>query len=498
LDDNRAPPLANRCSDGTLGRIEPRNRNFAERTSLPSQQHDSNFAAGPVDDPVTSPQGGDGPSPELCVPERMITIEDLPVARTEIELSAPPAKLQLINAGQAPHKIVALVRLHSHPLGTMVLDGTLGAWKSHAPTVWSAMREAINVHLAHDGLAPVDDVDDLRAAPPAVPGCVRRRQAVLASAPGITVVIGTRERPEQLRICLEALLALDYPHFEVVVVDNAPTTEDTAKLIADSFPVVRYVREDRQGLASAHNRGLREVETGLVAFVDDDVLVDRHWLTAIAEGFAADADVGCVTGLILPAELDTPAQLLLQRHGGYDKGFGLRVYDMDQNRPADPLFPFSAGRLGSGANMAFDMNVLRELGGFDAAMGIGTSARGGDDLVAFFRVVLRHRLVYQPAAVVWHRHHRDMAALRNQAFGYGVGLGAFLTAVMMREPSMWGALLRRLPAGLAFAFSPSSTRNRSRYDGLPMDMARREKLGLLSGPTYYAVSRWRKYRGAPG
>jgi hypothetical protein len=91
-----------------------------------------------------------------------------------------------------------------------------------------------------------------------------------------------------------------------------------------------------------------------------------------------------------------------------------------------------------------------------------------------------------------------MAALRNQAFGYGVGLGAFLTAVMMREPSMWGALLRRLPAGLAFAFSPSSTRNRFRYEGLPMDMARREKLGLLSGPTYYAVSRWRKYRGAPG
>ena len=173
-----------------------------------------------------------------------------------------------------------------------------------------------------------------------------------------------------MRTCLYALLDLEYPRYDIVVVDNDPDTADSAEMIAHHFPEsVRYVREDRRGLASAHNRGLAEVRGEIVAFVDDDVVVDRHWLTGIAEGFAADSGVGCVTGLILPAQLDTPAQLLLERHGGFDKGFGLQIFDTDDHRPGDPLFPFTAGRFGSGANMAFDTEVLRRLGGFDPAMG---------------------------------------------------------------------------------------------------------------------------------
>ncbi len=430
--------------------------------------------------------------PELLAAERMIGDEDLPVARTDIELSAPPDELQLVNGTPSARKILALVRLHSHPVGTVVLDGSGSAWRLHSAAVWAVLHDAINAHLATDGLGSVDHIDALRSAPSRVPECVRRRALVLADPPAITVVVATRERPESLRVCLEALLRLDYPKFTIVVVDNDPQSPATAKLIAEHFsPAVRYVREDRRGLAAAHNRGLQEVHTEIVAFVDDDVVVDHHWLTGIAEGFAAATDVGCVSGLILPAELVTPAQLLLQRHGGYDKGFIQRIYDMHDHRPDDGLFPFTAGRLGSGANMAFNTETLRSLGGFDRALGIGTFARGGDDLLAFFRVVVRHRLVYQPAAVIWHRHHRDMAALRNQVSGYGVALGAFFAAAVAHEPRMWLGLLRRLPRGLAFAFSPTSTRNRSRYDGLPPDMARREMAGLLYGPITYVVSRWR-------
>jgi GT2 family glycosyltransferase len=424
---------------------------------------------------------------------QLIAVEDLPVGRTDIELSAPPTELELASAVTRIGKVMALVRLHGHPLGIVVLDAAKDrTWPKHSATVWSALRGPINVHLAADGLPGVNDVDSLAAITQPVPRCVRRRAAVLANAPRMTVIVATRERPDSLRVCLEALLALDYPRYEVVVVDNDPDTTDTAGLIANRFdPAVRYVRENRRGLASAHNRGLQEAHGEIVAFVDDDVVVDRHWLTGIAEGFASDADVGCVTGLILPAQLDTPAQLLLERHGGFDKGFERRVFDTDGNRPDDPLFPFTAGRFGSGANMAFDADVLRRLGGFDRAIGIGTFARGGDDLAAFFRVVLGQRVVYQPAAVVSHRHHREMAALRNQAFGYGVGLGAFLTSVLVHEPRMRAALLRRLPAGIAYAFSSSSARNRGRYDGWPAELARLEKRGVLSGPAAYAVSRWR-------
>ncbi|MDT5075605.1 MAG: hypothetical protein QOJ80_242 [Mycobacterium sp.] len=446
--------------------------------------------------PTTAPRR---PGPRLGAAQ-LITIEDLPVARTEVELSAPPTELLLAEPSTNTRRILALARLHGHPLGIVVLDGTIDrSWATHSTTVWSAMRGAVNDHLAADGLPPVEGLDSLACATHPLARCVQRRAEVLAKPPYITVVVATRERPESLRSCLNALLDMEYPRYDIVVVDNDPDTADTSELLAHYFSEsVHYVRENRRGLASAHNRGLVEAQGEIVAFVDDDVIVDRHWLTAIAEGFAADSSVGCVTGLILPAQLDTPAQLLLERHGGFDKGFRLRVFDTDGHRPDDPLFPFTAGRLGSGANMAFDTEVLRRLGGFDPAIGIGTFARGGDDLAAFFRVVLGHRVVYQPGAIVWHRHHREMAALRNQAFGYGVGLGAFLTSVLVHEPRMWSLLLRRLPTGVGYAFSASSARNRGRYDGWPSELARLEKRGLLSGPMAYAVSRWRTRQAAAG
>ncbi|KAF0960132.1 hypothetical protein MLGJGCBP_06796 [Rhodococcus sp. T7] len=399
-----------------------------------------------------------------------------------------------------PRKIIALVRVHTHPVGVVVLDGTRGlSWQTHAPDVWKMLGERVNAHLADDGLPTVLHPDALTDPPPSA-HCRRNRENVLAQAPLITVVIATRDRPKSLYTCLVALLRVQYPQFEIVVVDNDPSTEETSTLVANmDNSKVRYVRENRRGLSSAHNCGLEAARGEIVAFVDDDVVVDRHWLTAIAEGFAAAGDVGCVTGLILPAQLETPAQLLLEQHGGFDKGFKMRIFDTDLNRPSDPLFPFNAGKFGSGANMAFDSAVLRRLGGFDPAIGVGTFARGGDDLAGFFRVVVaRHQLVYQPSAAVWHRHHRDMVALRNQAYGYGVGLGAFLTSALIHEPRMLGALIRRLPHGITYTFRASSERNRGRYDGLPDELAGLEKRGVLIGPAAYAISRWRSGRGYAG
>jgi GT2 family glycosyltransferase len=430
---------------------------------------------------------------------RSITEDDLPVARTEIELSAPPAEIVLAQHSTHTRKIMALIRLHTHPLGIVVLDGEVSRrWSDHAPVVWSHLGHAIASHLHADGRPSVTGLDCLVQNQQSEPPCLRQRREVLADPPHVTVVVATRERPESLRECLLSLLDSEYPRYDVVVVDNDPVTTDTAVLMTHFSPErVRYVVERRRGLASAHNRGLEEVRGGIVAFVDDDVVVDRHWLASIAEGFAIGDNVGCVTGLILPAQLETPSQLLLERHGGFDKGFDVQVFGTaEHDWPSDPLFPFTAGRFGSGANMAFDTAVIRGLGGFDPAIGVGTFARGGDDLAAFFRVVLGHRVVYQPGAVVWHRHHRHMEALRNQAFGYGVGLGAYLTSVMVHERRMWPLLLRRLPSGIVYAFSSSSARNRGRYDGLPSELARLERRGLAAGPAAYAVSRWRHRRGA--
>ncbi|GAS86898.1 glycosyltransferase family 2 protein [Mycolicibacterium brisbanense] len=430
---------------------------------------------------------------------RMAGLEDLPIGRAEIELSAPATDLVLADDLRAATKIMALVRLHSYPVGVTLLDGDLGlSWEAHAPAVWAALGGEVNRHLAADGYPAVESLAELAVTTdaPTLPGCLHRRESVLATAPFATVAVATRNRPDSLRGCLEALQQLSYPSYEIVVVDNDPTTDETANMVKEIFgPRVRYIRENRRGVASAHNCALEAARGEIIAFVDDDVVVDTHWLTGIAEGFAAGDDVGCVTGLILPAELVTPAQLLLEKHGGFDKGFEQRVFDTGRNRPQDKLFPFTAGRLGSGANMAFHTAKLRRLGGFDAALGIGTFARGGDDLAGFFQVVVAgHQLVYQPGAVAWHRHHREMSALQNQSYGYGMGLGAFLASSLWRNPRMLAQVLRRLPSGFTYAFSDSSTRNEGRYDGWPPELARLERRGLLLGPGAYAVSRWRSRR----
>jgi hypothetical protein len=200
--------------------------------------------------------------------------------------------------------------------------------------------------------------------------------------------------------------------------------------------------------------------------------------------------VGCVTGKIVPLELSTPEQVWLDGYAGFSKGDQRRLFDTGEHRPDDPLFPFATGTLGSGANMAFRTEALNEMGGFDPALGAGTAARGGDDLAAFLEILLRgYTLVYEPAAVVRHRHPGDYGALRRQVHGYGVGLSAYLTKSIVDRPRLIGSAVRRLPRAAAHLFSPRSRKNARRPSDYPRELARLEFRGMLAGPRAYLRSR---------
>ena len=143
----------------------------------------------------------------------------------------------------------------------------------------------------------------------------------------VTVVIATRRRPAQLDQCLASLAACDHPQFEVIVVDNGPS-EETESVVRDHDRrglSVRFVIERRQGASRARNAGVRLVETPLVAVTDDDVTVDPQWLRALAGRF--ETGVACVTGLVLPAALDTDAEVLFEEWGGFSKGLESRTFD---------------------------------------------------------------------------------------------------------------------------------------------------------------------------
>lgn len=386
----------------------------------------------------------------------------IPIRVAELELTTS----EFTPEPKSGDTVLALVRLRGRPIGVV-----------YAAAVTDP-AEALPAFARREFAA---EIEHQQAQAPRRP----------AQPPSLSVVVATRERPLSLARCLDSLLALDYPDVEIIVVDNAPATSATAKLIlARRDDRVRYVVEHRRGLANAHNRGIAAASGELLAFTDDDVVVDRGWARALAEAFAAVPRAGCVTGLIMPAELETRAQAMLERRGGFAKGFQLTEHHID-DPGVHPLFPFTAGRLGSGANMAFRARALRAIAGFDGALGTGTPARGGDDLLAFFRTAVSgHSVVYQPGALVWHHHRRDPDALTRQAFGYGVGLGAYLAATVAREPRTALSMLRRLPAGAAYALRESRP-DTADPAAWPARLSRLERLGLLCGPFAYVRSRWK-------
>ncbi|MBA3272612.1 MAG: glycosyltransferase, partial [Chthoniobacterales bacterium] len=244
-----------------------------------------------------------------------------------------------------------------------------------------------------------------------------------AYAPPISILVCTREHPDVLDRQLQSLAKLDYPAFEVVVIDNAPKSDRTRRVAENYASFARYVLEPRAGLDYARNTGWQNARHEIVSYTDDDAVVDSQWLRAIGKNFA-DPQVGCVTGLTCPYELESPAQEYFERYGGMQRGFVRRFY-----RPGtwSNYFPLGSGRFGAGVNMSLRKSTIKALGGFDNALDVGSIARGGGDLDIMARA-LQHGwgLVYEPEALVWHQHRSTMNALRKQMFDYGFGFCAYV------------------------------------------------------------------------
>jgi O-antigen biosynthesis protein len=423
-----------------------------------------------------------------------------PIALLEVELADALPALNPGIAGRHYRRARSLVRLHGEPLGLVGFDfaehGLSAA--EYGSRIWRTLNVEINHHLRQDGLPEVAslaaDGQLLGLSAAGRPECARKRDQLLANAPLVSVVVPTRNRPERVLNCVASLLAQSYPRFEIIVVDNAPSTDATADLLRHRYghsPRVRYLREDRPGGTWSRRRGLIAAKGEIVAYADDDVLADPHWLAGLLRGFAAAPEVGCVTGQLLPAELETPAQVWVDEYG-FNKGFTRRIFDLTENRQKWPLYPYSTatGSFGSGANMAFKTRALREIGGFDPALGPGSPALGGEELAAFFQIVMRgYKLVYEPTAIVRHFHYREYAGLRKQVYGYGVGLTAYLTSCLFDDPKRLVELVSKVPQGLAYALGPGSPKNRRKPDGFPRQLSRLELRGMVYGPVAYVRSR---------
>jgi GT2 family glycosyltransferase len=312
-----------------------------------------------------------------------------------------------------------------------------------------------------------------------------------------SVVVPTNlARPDQLRRCVKSLGELDHPDYEVIVVDNR--RDDAPPVEIES---VRVVREPRPGISAARNRGVSVATGEIIAFTDDDVVVHRHWLTAIGERFASQPDAGAVTGLVVPLELETPAQVFFEQSGsGLDRGFAPLTFERagrfsvlrrDQRAGAKRVQSlYLTGEFGLGSNMAFRTAVLAATGGFDEALGVGTATCGGEDLAMLIELLAAgHRLAYEPAAIIQHAHRATFPELERQIYGYGLGFTAMLTAVTLRNPRHVIGLASVLPGWLRSLRDPASAKQVNRADDYPPALARAELRGMLAGPVAYLRAR---------
>jgi len=193
-----------------------------------------------------------------------------------------------------------------------------------------------------------------------------------------------------------------------------------------------------------------------------------------------------VTGLVLPRELETPAQVLCEQYANFNKGFERKIFD---NRISEPGYPYLAGQFGTGGNMAFRRSFLIKMGGFDGRLGAGMPSCACEDLDIFFRTIKSGAtLVYEPGALIWHTNWRDYATLLNRMDGYGRGLTAYLANMVHKDPLQFFKLLGQVPFGLFYLGSKNSKKNRNRPASFPKELSRAEWRGYLAGPWCYLKS----------
>lgn len=239
----------------------------------------------------------------------------------------------------------------------------------------------------------------------------------MLDAPAISVIVCTRDRPDDLRGALKSLAGQSFDRYEVIVVDQS-RADDTKRVVqraAGRSGRIRYVHLAEPGLSRAYNAGIRLARGSLLAFTDDDCAAPSDWLRFVAASFDAEPEVGLLYGqVLLPPDLD-------QRDGqdGFTPQLAIRQRRRLSRRDGFRVF-------GMGANFAARRSVCLEVGGFDEVLGGGGPLQSAQDFDFAYRLFRQgHSILLEPSVVVYHHGFRTLADWPAVVRSYGVGVGGF-------------------------------------------------------------------------
>jgi len=214
--------------------------------------------------------------------------------------------------------------------------------------------------------------------------------------PRLSVVVCTFNGAPTIRDTLDSLESLDYPDYEVIVVNDG-STDDTANIVCE-YDVIPITTEN-QGLSNARNTGWQAATGEIVVYIDDDAYPDPHWLQYLAYTYHT-TDYAAVGGLSPAPPGDGP------------------IADCVANAPGRPVHVLVSDTEAEhipGCNMSFKREVLEALGGFDPRY-----RAAGDDVDMCWRVLERGwKIGYQAGALNWHHCRNSLKTYWKQQQGYG-------------------------------------------------------------------------------
>ena len=381
----------------------------------------------------------------------------------DLEISQLPPEIAV---DERYSKALVLIRLHGKPIGQAylpVVGGRIGG---------SELRETL-MHATGDNLWKNWLYETLEWD----------ERGPVQAMPTATVAVCTRDRPEDLRRCLDALMKLPDDGQEYLVIDNCPATDASRELV-ENYPKVRYVREDMAGSSTARNRALLEAKGEVIALTDDDAVPDPNWLRSLVRNFN-DPRVMCVTGLVMPLELETDAQEWFERYSPHGRGYQRVIHD---GAHCNPLI---VAQIGVSASMALRKSAIDCVGLFDEALGVGTPAKCGEDHELYVRILTAgYRIVYEPRALSWHRHRREWEDLRKIMYCYGIGVYAFWTRTLVKNREF---SIPQLAWGwFRYKQWPELVASLQNQPGcIPKDLLLAQLRGCVNGPMAYFASRKR-------
>ena len=239
----------------------------------------------------------------------------------------------------------------------------------------------------------------------------------------VSVLICTRNRPQQLLRCLESLLVLDYVLHEIIVVDNGSDSFTIPQL---NYPCpTRFYRQPVPGASYARNTAVRHARGEILAWIDDDATAHPDWLKHAIPNFD-DPRIACVTGRILPLELKTEWQSKTWQSGGFPIGETARMYD---HNDLSPLSPWP----GVNCNLLIRSVVAKSLP-YAEWLGPGSRAEAGEENYLFYKILRQGwSIFYDPKAVVYHDFPEKEKEYKTKVIQNSKSRGAYLTRFLLFE-----------------------------------------------------------------